>query len=111
MINFLIIECLIVMVLGAVAFRIMWAMTKNMKISWSVMGIFALLTLFISHNVMPEGTTVQKGAQVIFIVPPLVIDFSRIFCLLLGAALTARVIAYRQKIGLEDDHPDYKDFP
>ncbi|BAO44891.1 hypothetical protein [Thiolapillus brandeum] len=112
MIRIISIEFLLMFVVGAVTFRLVWAFTGKTLPCWiSVLLLAALILLFVPGHI-DESLIVEFGGKLPEKYPltPLALNLLRCAGLLLGALLAAIVIRKRKKIGLEDQ-PPYDDFP
>lgn len=109
MFRILIMECMLSGVFGAIAFRLAWAFSKNRKISWGVVGMFAIIILIFVSEKIDVRAYGEKPSDALSQIP-FAINLLRDLCLVGGAWLASHVIKRREKLGLEK-HPRFKDFP
>lgn len=112
MLRILIIEILLTGIIGAVLFRLAWALTKKKTVSWaSVLVLAAVIMLFVPGHI-DETLIVEYGGRL----PaehdfaPVIVNLLRSLGLLAGAWLASLAIARRKQMGLEDK-PPFDDFP
>lgn len=107
----LIIEFIFSAVIGAIFFRLMWAITKNNWITWLVtlliaIGLWVFLPVGIEQDVLYEFS----GKREISLPCGFCFELNRFLGWWCGVVIAALIITKRRKMGLEDDIP-YKDFP
>ena len=112
MIRILSIEFLLMFVIGAISFRLVWAFTGKMLPCWIAVILLAVLILLFVPGHIDESLIVEFGGKLPEKYPlsPFALNLLRSAGLLLGAGLAAIVLAKRKAIGLEDT-PPYDDFP
>ncbi len=112
MLRILIIEFVLAGTIGAVCFRLAWAVTKNLWLAWGIVLILAiLLSLFILGSVDVGLIHEFGGAFPAMNLPsPVLVGLNRCLGWIAGAGLAAMIVAKRKRIGLEDDIR-FKDFP
>ena len=112
MLKILIIEVILSCVLGAVVFRLSWALTKSQLASWTVVFIISAIILFFFSGTINEDFIAEYAGEpsIADNLSPLIVNLLRCTGLLIGAWLASLAITSRKKIGLEDE-PTYKDFP
>ena len=112
MLRILIIEILLTGIIGAVLFRLAWALTKKKTVAWtSILIVAAAIMLFVPGHI-DEMLIIEYGGKlpVEHDLAPVSVNLLRCLGLLAGAALAALAIAKRKKIGLEDQ-PPFDDYP
>lgn len=112
MLRILIIEFILAGIIGAVFFRLTWAVTKKFKVTWGVVLIAAILLLLLASgsieiNLIHEFGGVFSEKQ---LPSPLLIELNRFLGWIVGAGLVSIIVAKRRKLGFEDDIP-FKDYP
>ena len=112
MLRILIMEFVLAGTIGAVCFRLAWAVTKNGRVAWGIVLILAiLLSLFIPGGI-DVGLIHEFGGvfSATHLPSPLLIDLNRFLGWIVGASVAAMIVAKRKRIGFEDDIR-FKDFP
>jgi len=112
MLKILSIEILLSGVLGAILFRLVWALTRSKAAAWSgVLIASAILMIFVPGHV-DERLIAEYGGKlpVSYELSPFMVNLLRCLGLIIGTWLASLAVAARKKIGLEDK-PSYKDFP
>lgn len=105
MLRILIIELVLAGMIGAVCFRLAWALTKNRGVAWGIVLVEAiLLSLFISGSV-DVGLIHEFGGafSATHLASPVLAGLNRVLGWIVGAGLAALIVAKRKRIGLEDD--------
>ena len=112
MLKLLFIEILLTAIFGAVLYRVSWAFTKKVVVSWAVVLIAAAAILLLVPGHLDEALVAEYTSKVLvhYELSPLMVNLLRCLGLLAGAWLASRAVAARRKRGLEDE-PPYKDFP
>lgn len=112
MLKILIIEILFSAVLGAILYRLVWALTRSKVASWAgILAASIIIIIFIPGHI-DETLIVEYGGKlpVAHDLSPFVVNLLRCLGLIIGAGLASLAVAARKRIGLEDK-PPYKDFP
>ncbi|GEM_PF-1240033 len=112
MLKILIIEILLSAVLGAILYRLVWALTRSKVASWAgVLIASAIIMIFVPGHI-DETLIVEYGGKlpVTHDLSPLTVNLLRCLGLVAGAGLASLAVAVRKKMGLEDK-PPYDDFP
>lgn len=111
MFKILLIEGILSLLIGAVVFRLAWAFGKSKRASWGVTILLAVIVLVFSPGHIDSGLIGEYGGgRALPLLTPFCLRSLRTLCLLAGAWLASRVVAKRQKMGLENDQK-YEDFP
>lgn len=107
----LFIEFLFSALLGAVLFRLTWAITKNIRITWLLSLLIAIgLWLFVPASINADIAH-EIGKSLPDMPCSFCFELNRFLGWWVGVAIAALVVAKRRKMGLENDLPSYKDFP
>jgi len=112
MLKILIIEVLLSGVLGAILFRLIWALTRSKVGSWTGILIAAIVIMIFVPGHVDESLITEYGGKlpVSRELSPFMVNLLHCLGLVAGAWLASLAVAARKKIGLEDE-PTYKDFP
>ncbi len=112
MLKILIIEILLSGVLGAILFRLLWALTRSKAGSWAGVLIASVIIIIFVPGHVDESLIAEYGGRlpVSRELAPFMVNLLHCLGLAFGAWLASLAVAARKKIGLEDE-PSYKDFP
>jgi len=112
MLKILIIEVLLSVVLGAILFRLLWALTRSKLASWLGILIASVIIMVFVPGHVDESLIAEYGGKlpVSRNFSPFMVNLMHCLGLVSGAWLASLAVAARKKIGLEDE-PSYKDFP
>ena len=112
MLKILIIEILFSTVLGAVLFRLLWALIRSKIAAWSGVLIAAVIIIVFLPGHVDKSLIMEYGGKppLSHELSPFIVSTLRCLGLVFGAWLASLAVAARKKIGLEDE-PTYKDFP
>jgi hypothetical protein len=110
MIRVLVIECLLGVIGGAIAFRLAWATSRNRVLSWGVVLALAVLAFFLFPDHPDRWMVREFGGVLGSPTPGPLVRALHGFCPLAGAGLSWMVLLGRIRAGLEEERR-FKDFP
>ncbi|MDE3023410.1 MAG: hypothetical protein KGI54_16440 [Pseudomonadota bacterium] len=112
MLRILIIEFILAGTIGAVCFRLAWAVTKSRWVAWGIVLILAILLSLLTPGSIDVELTHEVGvmSSATHLPSPVLVNLNRFLGWIVGAGLAAVVVTKRKKLGLEDDIR-FKDFP
>lgn len=112
MFKILIIEILLSVILGAILFRFVWALTRSKGAAWAGVLIATILVMIFVPGHVDENLIIEYGGKLPVSpnLSPFMVNILHCLGLVAGAWLASMAVTTRKKMGLEDD-PSYKDFP
>ena len=101
MIRILLVETLLFGLLGAIAFRLLFAFIRRMAIAWAIsVLLIVVITIFLSASVDPQLLH-EWGASPRSVFPAIVLRAVRAAAWLLGSLLAWLAVRKRKALGME----------
>lgn len=102
MIRILLVETLLFTLLGAIAFRLLFAFIRRMAIAWAIgVLLIMVITIFLSASVDPQLLHEWGGSLRGAAVPAIVLRAVRAAAWLLGSLLAWLAVRKRKALGME----------